>query len=67
MEVKEEIIEALAVEGVISILGPPTVGGVEGGFHVSEIWIVRTEGPVEEWEVLKKVKLEGMEHSPQEV
>ncbi|KIO17546.1 hypothetical protein M407DRAFT_170429, partial [Tulasnella calospora MUT 4182] len=67
MEVKEEIIEALAAEGAISISGPLTVGGVEGGFHVSEIWVVRTEGPVEEWEVLKKVKLEGMEHSPQEV
>ncbi|KAG9051108.1 hypothetical protein FS837_011953 [Tulasnella sp. UAMH 9824] len=67
MEVKEEIIGALEVEGVISILGPPTVGGVEGGFHVTEIWVVRTEGPVEQWEVLKKVKLEGMEHSPQEV
>ncbi|KAG8934423.1 hypothetical protein FRC01_003097 [Tulasnella sp. 417] len=67
MEVKEEIIDALAVEGAISISGPLTVGGVEGGFHVSEIWVVRTEGPVEGWEVLQRVKLEGMEHSPQEV
>lgn len=67
MEVKEEIIESLTTEGAVSISGPLTVGGVEGGFHASEIWIVRTEGPVEGWEVLKKVKLEGIEHSPQEV
>ncbi|KAG9016281.1 hypothetical protein FRB90_003504 [Tulasnella sp. 427] len=57
MEVKEEIAASLKADGTVSTSGPLTVGGVEQGFHVSEIWAVNTGGPVEGWEVLKKVKL----------
>jgi len=61
-EKREEIVDDLDQQGVIeSVEGHPpvTVVGVEGGFQVTEIWIVKTEGPIEEWQVLEKVELMG--------
>jgi len=64
MEVKEEIVKSLIARYVATLTGsdpPVAVAGVTS-FEVVSIWIVRTDGPVEIWEVLKKVALdEGRE------
>ncbi|KAG8904074.1 hypothetical protein FRB99_002310 [Tulasnella sp. 403] len=61
MDAKESIITELIGECRVKQKGDngtfTTVAGVENGLRVNEMWVVLTEGPVEGWNVLKKVPL----------
>jgi len=60
METREAIIEGLVRRGTVEMAyghPPVTVAGVDGGFHVAEIWIAECEGPVETWKILEKIKI----------
>ncbi|KAG8858507.1 hypothetical protein FRB96_005178 [Tulasnella sp. 330] len=60
MEAREAIIKDLIEEGQVeSVDGYPplTIVGVEGGFLVVELWIVKCDGPTKDWQVLEKIKL----------
>jgi len=62
IEEKEAIVANLEKDGVIDATSSPVeVAGVQGGFDVNEIWIVRCEGPVEGWEVLHRLRLDSEE------
>ncbi|TEB36422.1 LigT-like protein [Coprinellus micaceus] len=40
-----------------SVLCAPDLGEWVDGFEAAEVWIVKTTGPVKEWEVLDRIKL----------
>lgn len=54
-EGRQEKIDWLYQEGIAQATG--SVAGVQG-FDVTELWVVKTEGRVEEWEIEKKILLE---------
>jgi 2'-5' RNA ligase len=58
-EFKESLVRGLYNDGTaVQIEGNSTVA-VAGlsAIHVDEVWLLRTEGPAEEWEILEKWKL----------
>ncbi|KAG9010492.1 hypothetical protein FRB94_010257 [Tulasnella sp. JGI-2019a] len=59
-EVRSAIIKGLVDEGKVQPAGvhsPLTIVGVEGGFQVTDIWVVKCDGPTRDWQVLEKIKL----------
>jgi len=61
-EGRETMVRELVQRGAVKMADGDanvTVAGVEGGFRVTEIWIVDCNGPVESWKALKKISLFG--------
>ena len=54
---KQELIADMQKQGhVVPEDGKVTVAG-KNGFDVKEVWIVRTEGPIDDWKILEKITL----------
>ncbi|KAG8969689.1 hypothetical protein FRC03_001561 [Tulasnella sp. 419] len=59
VEVKSQIVAELKADNTVTTNNDGTldVGGLKNGFDVTEVWVVRTEGPVEGWEVVGRLSL----------